>query len=271
MRAPYALERGTLCLTFDNMAQARLVGLLEAGSPDPNAADLVEGYPKMLNLLDDLGLKGTFFIEGWNALHHPEHVTHLVERGHEVGVHGWVHENFAQLHEKHAERVMYDAVAAMRLIGLNPTGFRAPGGYRGTALEHMSKLGLDYDSSLDPEPSDDDMTPCMLDDTVAWAPFRWEMVDYYRYHMDPAGLLTPPELEKAWLKLLDDAAENRKLVTLIIHAFRSGTEEASLKAIENVLRRAAGDPRLDVVTGAELSQRIRQGARAPATGRKTAH
>jgi peptidoglycan/xylan/chitin deacetylase (PgdA/CDA1 family) len=66
--------RGTLCLTFDNMGRARDIAEGRAAAPDAAEPGLAIGYPRLLGLLDELGLRGTFFIEGWNALHHPERI-----------------------------------------------------------------------------------------------------------------------------------------------------------------------------------------------------
>ena len=122
---------GTLCLTFDNMGRAREVGDGTASRPDTEEPGLKIGYPRCLDMLDELELKATFFIEGWNALHHPERVVELAERGHEVGLHGWVHEKFAKLNKGQAEQILYDGTAAFSRLGIKPLAFRAPGGIRG--------------------------------------------------------------------------------------------------------------------------------------------
>src|SRR5215210_4540249 len=124
--ATSSTKRGTLCLTFDNMGRAREIALGQASKPDPTEPSLEIGYPRLLALLDSLGLQATFFIEGWNALHHADRILDLVDRGHEVGLHGWIHESFASLDRSRAEQYLYDGTAAMHRIGVHPSGFRAP-------------------------------------------------------------------------------------------------------------------------------------------------
>ena len=96
----------TLCLTFDNMGRAREIAEGMASGPDAREPGLAIGYPRLLGLLDELDLHGTFFIEGWNGLHHPERVQELAARGHEVGLHGWVHEKFGALEKSRAEQLL---------------------------------------------------------------------------------------------------------------------------------------------------------------------
>ena len=46
-----------------------------------------EVTPWVMELLDELGIKATFFMVGENALRHPEIVEELIRRGHDVGNH----------------------------------------------------------------------------------------------------------------------------------------------------------------------------------------
>lgn len=53
----------------------------------------VVGVPRILDLLDKYNLKTTFFIPGHTADTYPEACKEIVARGHEVGHHGYVHED----------------------------------------------------------------------------------------------------------------------------------------------------------------------------------
>jgi peptidoglycan/xylan/chitin deacetylase (PgdA/CDA1 family) len=67
-----ARQRGCVCLTFDD-------------GPDPRST------PRILQLLDAAGAKGTFFLLGRQAQQHPELVRQIAASGHEVGEHGHAH------------------------------------------------------------------------------------------------------------------------------------------------------------------------------------
>lgn len=257
--------RGTLCLTFDNMGRAREIGLGLAGAPDPNEPSLAIGYPRILGLLDELGLKGTFFIEGWNTLHHADRILDLAKRGHEVALHGWVHENFGALGKTQAEQALHDGTAAMRRIGIHPLGFRAPGAIRGPyAIGVLTALGYLYDSSTDhdqtsPGESADfagALEPAVLAPNLAHIPWRYAMVDSVQYLRNPAGEVTPRELEAKWVGMIDRAAENRCTMTLVIHPYVSGVDDQRFAAVRAVLSYARAHRGIEVCGALVLAERV---------------
>src|SRR5262245_2018474 len=81
------------CFTFDNMGEAADIGAGRHQQPLPEGTDpsLAVGYPRLYRLLARHGVRATFFIEGWNGVHHPEAVAQIVRQGHELGMHGWTH------------------------------------------------------------------------------------------------------------------------------------------------------------------------------------
>lgn len=250
---------GMLCLTCDNMGSAVEVGLGTRAGPDPRDPSLTTGYPRWLALLDDLDLSATFFIEGWNGLHHPAQVRGLAERGHEVGLHGWVHESFSKLSPMEAERVLRDAMAAFSNIGLTPRGFRAPGGLRGAhTVALLETLGLDYDSSVDDFRAEV-MAPRTIGTDIVTIPWRVEAIDYFHFvSLSPPA--SPESVERIWNQMIDEAAETDGLVTLIFHAMTIGVEDQRLSMADRVLRRALAHPGIEVLRADVLVDRVR-GAR----------
>ncbi len=244
--------KGALCLTFDNMGRARDIAEGRAAAPDDAEPGLAIGYPRLLALLDELGLRGTFFIEGWNALHHPERIEELAKRGHEVGLHGWVHERFASLDKLRAEQLLHDGSAALGRIGLRPKGFRAPGGERGKhTIPLLQALGFRYDSSSD---ADDRTTqPGLLAAGLAHIPWRPEMVDSIQYLRHPVRPRTPSELERMWKSALDGLQGST--ITLVIHAFVSGVDEERFAVVRRVLTHAL-ELGMEVTTAGALAERV---------------
>ncbi|MNP21857.1 hypothetical protein D3C76_1144930 [compost metagenome] len=172
-----------------------------------------------------------------------------------MGLHGWAHEVFHQLDRIDAERVLIDALAAFRNIGVEPRGFRAPGGTRGKyTVEILQKLGLVYDSSVeDPAVT---MTPRLLEGGIVNVPWQWPLIDYYQYYMHPDGPRTPAQLESYWSAQLEQAAAGAELITFIIHAFVSGVDDEHLSVIERLLRKAKADSRLEILTASEVADRV---------------
>lgn len=254
--------RATLCLTFDNMGCAKDIADGRASRPDANEPGLAIGYPRLLGLLDELDLKGTFFVEGWNGLHHPERVQELAVRGHEVGLHGWVHEKFGALDKPCAEQLLHDGTASLSRLGIRPMGFRAPGGVRGPhTAAILSALDYRYDSSsdTDQEPPQADyfsVTPGLLAPGLAHVPWREAMVDSIQYLRHPVRPRTPAEIEASWIEAIDRTAASGGTTTVVIHAFVSGVDDARLAAVRNVLTHARRRGDLDIVTAGELAGRV---------------
>jgi peptidoglycan/xylan/chitin deacetylase (PgdA/CDA1 family) len=241
------------CFTFDNMAEAadvgsgRLTEPLAAGS-DPS---LVMGFPRVFDLLERCGVRATFFTEGWNGLHHPEAVAQIVRAGHELGMHGWVHEAWAELEPEDEVLLATRATEALeRASGTRPRGFRAPGGRRSSATaEILRTLGYRYDASLG-----DGMQPQRLESDLAQIPFVWPGVDGY-YYLRPEAPAAAV-VRDTWLKTLDQVAATGGLFLLICHPFISGVDSERLGALEAVMRAAVADSRIEVRTTGEVAERI---------------
>jgi len=253
----------TVCLTFDNMGSAAAIGRGEAsgfGADDIGPA----GYPEALALLDKLGLKATFFIEGWNARYNSSAVLEVARRGHEIGIHGWVHEVFHTLAAEDVERILTDSLAAFRAINLEPRGFRAPGGLRGDhTISILKHLGLEFDSSIDHGPGSSlDLAPLpqphLIGDGVTNVPWQWRMIDYYQYYMRPRGPRTPESLANFYKQKIDMAAQTGRTCTIILHPFVSFKDSSRRRAIEEVLRHAIDDPRIEFRTVGEVAEYTRK-------------
>ena len=109
----------------------------------------VVGVPRILNLLDKYEIKATFFIPGHTADTYPEVCKEIVARGHEVGHHGYVHEDPTDLPYEEEDQIMAKGFAALERIGAKPVGYRSPGfDFSPNTIEILEKYGIKYDSSL---------------------------------------------------------------------------------------------------------------------------
>jgi peptidoglycan/xylan/chitin deacetylase (PgdA/CDA1 family) len=218
--------------------------------PAGEDASLAIGYPAIFALLQRLDVRATFFIEGWNGVHHPAAVREIVARGHELGMHGWAHESWSDLdaaRERDLARRATEALTAA--AGVRPRGFRAPGGARGARTEALLReLDYMYDASLGER-----MTPRRLASGLAQIPFVWPAVDGFHYlRPTPAD---PAVVRDAWIGALRKAAARDGLFVTVCHAFITGTDASRLAALETVMReaRALG---AEIVTVADAAQRL---------------
>ena len=244
--------RAVACFTFDNMGEAADVG---AGLPRDLHRDdrsLSIGFRNLFALLDRHGVTATFFIEGWNGEHHADVIREIVQRGHELGMHGWLHEPWAQLERYREMELAARATTALeRAAGVRPLGFRAPGGARGPHTEGiLTELGYTYDASLD-----DHIRPRLLPSGLVQIPFVWAGVDgAYYLRPDPADAIV---VRDVWLRNLERAAKRGGLFLLICHAFITGVDERRLAALDAVMKAAVTDHRVVVRTTGAMACRLR--------------
>lgn len=114
------------------------------------AYGVVTAIPRILRLHRELDVPATFFVPGHVAERHPAMIEAILEDGHEVAHHGYMHENVFGMAEDD-ERALFEHAAAIleRLTGAPPRGWSAPGwGATAQTLEIMAGMGMDYDASL---------------------------------------------------------------------------------------------------------------------------
>ena len=241
-------RKPVLCLTFDNMGEAHNVFLGKSAVPDPSAPGITVGYPSLLRLLATYDLRATFFVEGWSALHYGDVIDSILGGGHKIGLHGWVHEVFADLDERAALQCINDGLEVMKLRGFRPAGFRAPSGKVGDyGRKILSDLGFSFDSSVDmkwpqPVPSDvgsyagDGLTH--LPNGLTGIPWQWYMIDAVHYVLAENGCRNPDDLADYWGKVIRNVAETNGFVTIISHAHVTGVDPDRVAALEKVLKLA---------------------------------
>lgn len=97
--------------------------------------------PRVLDILDQHGVKATFFVIGRSAARYPDLVRAIVARGHAIGGHTWSHANLTKLDEDAFRHEIDDTNRALQeLTGRPVTCVRPPGGRLNEpvvkALEH---------------------------------------------------------------------------------------------------------------------------------------
>ncbi|WP_217169513.1 polysaccharide deacetylase family protein [Streptomyces sp. AC512_CC834] len=88
---------GPAATWLPGLRRRRFPGLAGQGSPGHVALTFDDGpdpasTPHFLDVLDELGVRATFFVLGENAVRHPSVAREPARRGHELAVHGWAHD-----------------------------------------------------------------------------------------------------------------------------------------------------------------------------------
>jgi peptidoglycan/xylan/chitin deacetylase (PgdA/CDA1 family) len=212
---PDALPRLTVAITVDHDAISD--GVRRGDSPvklSHGEFGPRVGAPRLLELFARESIPTTWFVPGHTVVTFPESVRAVVDGGHEVGTHGWYHEDFAELSRDDQRDILErsrDAVA--EASGEAPRGFRAPYWSLGReTLELVEAAGYRYDSSLmagDAWPyrvrhgdrhTTAEGTTWGRESSLLEVPVYWAMDDWPHFEPGPSrdGLSAPSKVLEIW-------------------------------------------------------------------------
>ena len=108
------------------------------------------GTPRMLKLFDKYDIKTTWFIPGHSIETFPDEMKAVADAGHEIGMHGYTHENPIAMSPEQEEAVMVKSIELIeQLCGRRPTGYVAPWWeFSPITNELLLKHGFFYESSM---------------------------------------------------------------------------------------------------------------------------
>ena len=106
--------------------------------------------PRLVKMLKSLELQLTFFVPGWVIERYPATIDLLLEHGHEIGLHGYMHERSHDLSLGEEAELLDRAIETyVSRVGVRPRGWRAPGfTFSGHSADLLIEAGFEYDSSL---------------------------------------------------------------------------------------------------------------------------
>lgn len=142
---------GTVCLTFDFDALSSWIWRDQTSPASFSRGEFAAvAVPRILHLLESRGITSTWFIPGHTIDTYRDLCKEVVAAGHEVALHGYMHETVGSLDgdtERATFRRAFDTAAG--LIGAAPKGNRTPSwDFSPHTVDIMLELGLIYDSSL---------------------------------------------------------------------------------------------------------------------------
>lgn len=110
---------------------------------------------KIVEILDERGVKATFFMLGWVAERCPEMVKEIAANGHEIASHGYAHQMVSKQTPQEFEADLAKSLEILEpLAGTNIIGYRAPTysiiKESFWALDILAQRGMKYDSSIFP-------------------------------------------------------------------------------------------------------------------------
>lgn len=219
------------------------------------------GVPRILDLLEEHHIPATFFVPAMCALLRPDEAPRYVERGHEVGVHGWIHERNSLLDAADERELTWRAVEVLEgQTGVRPVGIRTPSwDFSNSTLDIISELGFRYDSSL---MADDDPYELLRagDRTgIVEIPVEWirDDIPYLATEMAAASrpFMAPRHVAGIWQDEFDAAYESGGVFQLTMHPHVIG-HRSRMVALEGLINHIQSFPDVWFATHADLAAQV---------------
>jgi peptidoglycan/xylan/chitin deacetylase (PgdA/CDA1 family) len=217
------------------------------------------GVPRVLELFRRAGIRQTFFWPGHSVETFPEQFDACVAAGHEIGVHGYSHENPIAMSRQQESDVLDHCIELIASrSGTRPTGYVAPWWeFSEITNELVLDRGLKYDHSL----MHDDFTPYYVRvgdswtkidlsaDAAQWMkplhrgeetdlvelPANWYLDDlppmmFVKGSPNSHGFVNPRDIEQLWRDQFDWAYRelDYAVFTMTIHPDVSGRPQVLL-------------------------------------------
>ena len=276
--------RAAAFFSFDVDGEAWLLGADDRNGGLPVTLSQARYGPRVgvfeiLRLLRRREVRSTFFVPSAVAEWYPDTVRAIVDEGHEIGLHGHLHERPDLLTPEQEREITTRSIAILEeLTGVRPTGYRAPGAeVSGSTMAILAEHGISYDSSFM-----DDVFPyfhppsggvgaapagAVLELPIHWTLDDWSysMVSPYAF---PAGHANPirrsDEIVEIWSDELRAITEMGGLFALVCHPQVSG-RPGRLQTVDAIIAAAQGEHGVWLANGAAIDAWWRSSdAEAPA-------
>lgn len=220
------------------------------------------GVFEILRLLKAYGVTATFFIPSWIAERYPIALDAVLTEGHEVALHGHLHENAEALSAEEERDVVGKSIEILeRLTGTRPVGHRTPGGEASSStVQILHEFRVDYSSAYM-----DDVFPYFHDGTsVLEIPFHWPCDDWWYSMVSPFALPSPDvqamapneHIVSIWTSVFDGIRRMGGVFTLVNHPQVTGRPHR-LPTLEALLRRATAADDVWIANGREIDAHYR--------------
>jgi peptidoglycan/xylan/chitin deacetylase (PgdA/CDA1 family) len=223
------------------------------------------GLPRILKLLERHAIPASFYIPAVSALLHPDDVRRIAAAGHEVGLHGWIHERNSNLAEADERELTYRAAEVLeKLTGKPPVGLRtASWDFSDATLKIIRDMGLLYDSSL----MGDDECYELLENGqptgIVELPVEWIKDDYPYFGMDRLSGIRPhtaPSLVgEIWRREFDGAYVEHGLFLLTMHPHIVG-HRSRMSVLEELVQYIRSRPGVWFATHEQVARYVKAAA-----------
>ncbi|MHB8273715.1 MAG: polysaccharide deacetylase family protein [Dermatophilaceae bacterium] len=263
-------HRAAASFTFDVDAESAVLSAspgseARAGIMSHQSYGPLVGVPRILGILERHGVTATFFVPGFTAERYPRVVRDIVETGHEVAHHGYLHEPLAGVDaETEAGYLDRGLETLERVAGVRPVGYRAPmwePTWNTPIL--LAVRGFLYDSSLMDADVPYELTVSGVRgvSSVVEIPIQWALDDWEQYCFLPGisgeGLIeSPTKAEEIWTLELDALRDVGGCFVLTNHPFLTGRPSRAA-VLDRVISRALEHGDVWVASMRQIAEHVR--------------
>ena len=256
--AAFTFDEDGECVAFgyDRANASRRLSLQSEATYGPEV-----GLPRILDLLQDRGVRATFFVPGYTAERHQEIVADMVRRGHEVAHHGYLHERPDLLGEDEERKVLKKGAEILRQItGRCPRGYRAPSWEMSARTPGLLKEnGLIYDSSLmgDDEPY---YIPANGREKLLEIPVHWTNDDWVHFGFCSSpplgnGISSPSKVYDTWSEEFLGYCQFGGCFVLTLHPFVIG-RPSRIRLLDRMIGLIQGTEKVWITTLEEIADYV---------------
>lgn len=220
------------------------------------------GVKRVLDVLEREQIRASFMVPGDNAVRYPEQVAAMAAGDHEVGNHGYHHENFGLLDRDSQRDLLQRANDEIeKVTGTRPKGFRTPAGdMTADTPELLEELGFTWSSC-----TRGDDRPYFVEiggeaTKMVEIPAHWELDDfpYFMFNYQPpfpAGqgrIASYSDVLDTWRGEFDAYYDLGLCYTIMFHPQTIGTP-GRIGLLEELIAHIRSNPRVWFATGSEMA------------------
>ena len=259
---PWPKGKRCACLfTFDLDAD---VVWVHRGSDDPIGLSMGRfeskvGVPLLLNMLDEFGIKSTFFVPGWVAEQYTPTIDDILRRGHDVEHHGYLHEppRAFNSRDEEEEALVRGIETLERITGRRPRAYRSPfWEFSANTIPLLAKHGFEYTGDLMDTLLPDYHVVDGRTTTMINLPGHWILDDlaHFYYHISARKtILSCRQVLELYQEEFDGIRAYGGLFTLTMHPQASGRPSRVLM-LKQLIEYVRSFPDVWITSPAELVQ-----------------